>query len=238
MSFDIRDWHANPERNTPQNLGMVPMVIEQSGRGERAYDIYSRLLRERVIFLVGPVNDHSANLIIAQLLFLESENPDKDISFYINSPGGSVYAGMGIYDTMQFIRPQVSTLCCGLAASMGAFLLAAGAKGKRFALPNSRIMIHQPSGGASGQATDIQIQAREIQDLKGRLNKILSHHTGQTIERVEQDTERDNFMSTEAAVEYGLIDKLLDKRPDPNATDAADTTSPAANNPDSESKPA
>ena len=178
MSFDIRDWHANPERNSPQNLGMVPMVIEQSGRGERAYDIYSRLLRERVIFLVGPVNDHTANLIIAQLLFLESENPEKDISFYINSPGGSVYAGMGIYDTMQFIRPQISTLCCGLAASMGAFLLAAGEKGKRFALPNSRIMIHQPSGGASGQATDIQIQAREIQDLKGRLNKILATQTG------------------------------------------------------------
>jgi ATP-dependent Clp protease, protease subunit len=222
MSFDIRDWHANPERNAPQNLGMIPMVIEQSGRGERSYDIYSRLLRERVIFLVGPVNDHSANLIIAQLLFLESENPDKDISFYINSPGGSVYAGMGIYDTMQFIRPQVSTLCCGLAASMGAFLLAAGEKGKRFALPNSRIMIHQPSGGASGQATDIQIQAREIQDLKGRLNKILALHTGQTIERVEQDTERDNFMSTESAVEYGLIDSMLSKRPDPNR----DLTSP------------
>jgi ATP-dependent Clp protease protease subunit len=193
------------------------MVIEQSGRGERAYDIYSRLLRERVIFLVGPVNDYSANLIIAQLLFLESENPDKDISFYINSPGGSVYAGMGIYDTMQFIRPQVSTLCCGLAASMGAFLLAAGEKGKRFALPNSRIMIHQPSGGASGQATDIQIQAREIQDLKGRLNKILVHHTGQSIERIEQDTERDTFMSTEAAVEYGLIDTMLLKRPDPTS---------------------
>ncbi len=227
MSFDIRDWHANPERHTPQNLGMVPMVIEQSGRGERAYDIYSRLLRERVIFLVGPVNDHSANLIIAQLLFLESENPDKDISFYINSPGGSVYAGMGIYDTMQFIRPQVSTLCCGLAASMGAFLLAAGAKGKRFALPNSRIMIHQPSGGASGQATDIQIQAREIQDLKGRLNKILATQTGQPLERIELDTERDHFMSTEAAVAYGLIDKMLDKRPDPNA-DSSDAAARAA----------
>jgi ATP-dependent Clp protease, protease subunit len=226
MSFDIRDWHANPERHTPQNLGMVPMVIEQSGRGERAYDIYSRLLRERVIFLVGPVNDHSANLIIAQLLFLESENPDKDISFYINSPGGSVYAGMGIYDTMQFIRPQVSTLCCGLAASMGAFLLSAGAKGKRFALPNSRIMIHQPSGGASGQATDIQIQAREIQDLKGRLNKILAMHTGQPLERIEQDTERDHFMSTEAAVEYGLIDTMLHKRPNLNTDTDTPTTNP------------
>ena len=223
MSFDIRDWHANPERNSPQNLGMVPMVIEQSGRGERAYDIYSRLLRERVIFLVGPVNDHTANLIIAQLLFLESENPEKDISFYINSPGGSVYAGMGIYDTMQFIRPQISTLCCGLAASMGAFLLAAGEKGKRFALPNSRIMIHQPSGGASGQATDIQIQAREIQDLKGRLNRILATQTGQPIERIEQDTERDHFMSTEDAVAYGLIDTMLTKRPDPNADSATGT---------------
>ena len=223
MSFDIRDWHANPERHSPQNLGMVPMVIEQSGRGERAYDIYSRLLRERVIFMVGPVNDHSANLIIAQLLFLESENPEKDISFYINSPGGSVYAGMGIYDTMQFIRPQVSTLCCGLAASMGAFLLAAGEKGKRFALPNSRIMIHQPSGGASGQATDIQIQAREIQDLKGRLNKILATQTGQPLERIEQDTERDHFMSTEDAVKYGLIDTMLTKRPDPNGDAEAST---------------
>ena len=228
MSFDIRDWHANPERNSPQNLGMVPMVIEQSGRGERAYDIYSRLLRERVIFLVGPVNDHTANLIIAQLLFLESENPEKDISFYINSPGGSVYAGMGIYDTMQFIRPHISTLCCGLAASMGAFLLAAGEKGKRFALPNSRIMIHQPSGGASGQATDIQIQAREIQDLKGRLNKILATQTGQPLARIEADTERDHFMSTEDAVAYGLIDTMLTKRPDPNADEAAKSDSDVA----------
>lgn len=226
MNVDLRDWHANPDRNSPQNLGMVPVVIEQSGRGERAYDIYSRLLRERVVFLVGPVNDYSANLIIAQLLFLESENPDKDISFYINSPGGSVYAGMGIYDTMQFIRPQVSTLCCGLAASMGAFLLAAGEKGKRFALPNSRIMIHQPSGGASGQASDIQIQAREIQDLKFRLNKILADNTGQTIERIAQDTERDHFMSTESAVTYGLIDKMLSKRP--NVTDDSSPNSPTS----------
>ena len=197
---------------TPTGLGYIPMVIEQSGRGERSYDIYSRLLRERVIFLVGPVNDQSANLVVAQLLFLESENPDKDISFYINSPGGSVYAGMAIYDTMNFVKPDVSTLCTGLAASMGAFLLAAGKKGKRFTLPNSRIMIHQPSGGAQGQATDIQIQAREILDLRGRLNKILAENTGQPIERIELDTERDNFMSAEDAVSYGLVDKLLHSR--------------------------
>jgi len=190
-------------------LGMVPMVVEQSGRGERAYDIYSRLLKERVIFLVGPVNDHSANLIVAQLLFLESENPDKEISLYINSPGGSVSAGMAIYDTMQFIKPEVSTLCTGLAASMGAFLLAAGAKGKRFSLPNSRIMIHQPSGGAQGQATDIEIQAREILYLRERLNGILAEKTGQTIEQIGKDTERDNFMSADDAVGYGLIDKVL-----------------------------
>jgi ATP-dependent Clp protease protease subunit len=198
----------NPALET-QMLGMVPMVIEQSGRGERAYDIYSRLLKERVIFLVGPVNDHSANLIVAQMLFLESENPDKDISLYINSPGGSVSAGMAIYDTMQFIKPDVSTLCTGLAASMGAFLLAAGAKGKRFSLPNSRIMIHQPSGGAQGQATDIEIQAKEILYLRGRLNGILAEKTGKSIEQIGLDTERDNFMSADAAAEYGMIDKVL-----------------------------
>ncbi|MDP3785533.1 MAG: ATP-dependent Clp endopeptidase proteolytic subunit ClpP [Undibacterium sp.] len=193
-------------------LGMVPMVVEQSGRGERAYDIYSRLLKERVIFLVGPVNDQAANLIVAQLLFLESENPDKDISFYINSPGGSVSAGMAIFDTMQFIKPDVSTLCTGLAASMGAFLLAAGAKGKRFSLPNSRIMIHQPLGGAQGQASDIEIQAREILYLRERLNGILAEKTGQTIEQIAKDTDRDNFMSADAAAEYGLIDQVLTHR--------------------------
>jgi ATP-dependent Clp protease protease subunit len=200
------------ESVTPTGLGYIPMVIEQSGRGERAYDIYSRLLRERVIFLVGPVNDGSANLVVAQLLFLESENPDKDISFYINSPGGSVYAGMAIYDTMNFVKPDVSTLCTGLAASMGAFLLAAGKKGKRYTLPNSRIMIHQPSGGTQGQATDIQIQAREILDLRARLNRILSENTGQPEERITLDTERDNFMSAEDAVSYGLVDKVLASR--------------------------
>jgi len=193
-------------------LGMVPMVIEQSGRGERAYDIYSRLLKERIIFLVGPVNDSSANLIVAQLLFLESENPDKDISFYINSPGGSVSAGLAIYDTMQFIKPDVSTLCTGMAASMGAFLLAAGAKGKRFSLPNSRIMIHQPLGGAQGQASDIEIQAREILYLRERLNLMLSKHTGKSVEEIARDTDRDNFMSAEGAVEYGLIDKVMEHR--------------------------
>lgn len=199
---------------TPTGLGYVPIVIEQSGRGERSYDIYSRLLRERVIFFVGPVTDHSANLVVAQLLFLESENPEKDISLYINSPGGSVYAGMAIFDTMQFVKPDVSTLCTGLAASMGAFLLAAGAKGKRYTLPNSRIMIHQPSGGAQGQASDIQIQAREIISLRERLNTILSRNTGQPIERIEIDTERDNFMSAEDAVSYGLVDKVLVSRLD------------------------
>ncbi len=199
---------------TPTGLGYIPMVVEQSGRGERSYDIYSRLLKERVIFLVGPVNDQSANLIVAQLLFLESENPDKDVALYINSPGGSVYAGMAIYDTMHFIKPEVSTLCTGLAASMGAFLLAAGNKGKRFSLPNSRIMIHQPSGGAQGQATDIQIQAREILDLRSRLNAMLAKNTGQSIERIEVDTERDNFMSAEDAATYGLIDKVLTTRAD------------------------
>lgn len=197
---------------TPSGLGYVPIVIEQSGRGERSYDIYSRLLRERVIFFVGPVNDQSANLVVAQLLFLESENPDKDISLYINSPGGSVYAGMAIYDTIQFVKPDVSTLCTGLAASMGAFLLAAGAKGKRYALPNSRIMIHQPSGGTQGQASDIQIQAREILNLRERLNQILATNTGQGMERIGIDTERDNFMSAEEAQAYGLIDKVLVSR--------------------------
>jgi ATP-dependent Clp protease protease subunit len=195
-----------------QSLGMVPIVIEQSGRGERAYDIYSRLLRERVIFLVGPVNDQTANLVVAQLLFLESENPDKDISLYINSPGGSVSAGMSIFDTMQFIKPDVSTLCMGIAASMGAFLLAAGAKGKRFALPNSRVMIHQPSGGAQGQATDIEIQAREILKLREALNKILAERTGQSLEKIRLDSERDYFMSSPEAQDYGLIDKVIDKR--------------------------
>lgn len=199
---------------TPTGLGYIPMVVEQSGRGERSYDIYSRLLKERVIFLVGPVNDQSANLVVAQLLFLESENPDKDVALYINSPGGSVYAGMAIYDTMRFIKPEVSTLCTGLAASMGAFLLAAGQKGKRFSLPNSRIMIHQPSGGAQGQASDIQIQAREILDLRERLNQMLAEHTGQTVERIAIDTERDNFMSASDAVAYGLIDKVLTSRAD------------------------
>jgi ATP-dependent Clp protease protease subunit len=195
-----------------QALGMVPMVIEQSGRGERAYDIYSRLLRERIIFLVGPVNDHSANLVVAQLLFLESENPDKDISFYINSPGGSVSAGMSIFDTMQFIKPDVSTLCVGMAASMGAFLLTAGAKGKRFSLPNSKIMIHQPMGGAQGQATDIEIHAREILKTREQLNRILADRSGQPLEKIQQDTERDYYMSAEEAKTYGLIDQVLDKR--------------------------
>ena len=191
---------------------MVPIVIETSGRGERAYDIYSRLLRERVIFLVGPVNDQTANLVVAQMLFLESENPDKDISLYINSPGGSVSAGLSVFDTMQFIKPDVSTLCMGMAASMGAFLLAAGAKGKRFALPNSRIMIHQPSGGAQGQATDIEIQAREILKLRESLNKLLAERTGQPLEKIKLDSERDYFMSSPEAMDYGLIDKVLDKR--------------------------
>ncbi len=196
----------------PVGLGLVPMVVEQSGRGERAYDIYSRLLRERVIFLVGPVNDAVANLVVAQLLFLESENPDKDIHLYINSPGGSVTAGLSIYDTMQFIKPDVSTLCIGQAASMGAFLLTAGAKGKRFCLPNSRVMIHQPLGGFQGQASDIAIHAKEILALKSRLNEMLAIHTGQSIETIERDTDRDNFLSAEAAVGYGLVDQLLIKR--------------------------
>jgi ATP-dependent Clp protease protease subunit len=195
-----------------QSLGMVPIVIEQSGRGERAYDIYSRLLRERVVFLVGPINDQVANLVVAQLLFLESENPDKDISLYINSPGGSVSAGLSIFDTMQFIKPDVSTLCMGMAASMGSFLLCAGAKGKRFALPNSRIMIHQPSGGAQGQATDIEIQAREILRLREQLNAIYAERTGQPIERIKNDVERDFFMSGAEAAEYGLIDQVISRR--------------------------
>ncbi len=193
-------------------LGMVPMVIEQSGRGERSYDIYSRLLKERVIFLVGPVNDQTANLVVAQLLFLESENPDKDISFYVNSPGGSVSAGMAIYDTMNFIKPDVSTLCTGFAASMGAFLLASGAKGKRFSLPNSKIMIHQPSGGSQGQATDIEIQAREILKTREQLNKILAAQTGQPLDRIERDTERDYYMSADEAKEYGVVDQVISKR--------------------------
>jgi len=191
---------------------MIPMVVETSGRGERAYDIYSRLLKERVVFLVGEVNDHSSNLIVAQMLFLESENPDKDIHFYINSPGGSVTAGMAIYDTMQFIKPAISTLCIGQAASMGSFLLAAGEKGKRFCLPNSRVMIHQPMGGFRGQASDIEIHAREILYLKQKLNTLLAHHTGQDVEVIERDTDRDNFLSAEAAVKYGLVDQVLDKR--------------------------
>lgn len=198
----------------PQALGLIPMVVEQSGRGERSYDIYSRLLKERVVFLVGPVNDVSANLVVAQLLFLEAENPDKDIYFYINSPGGSVTAGLSIYDTMQFIKPDVSTLCMGQAASMGAFLLTAGAKGKRFALPNSRVMIHQPMGGFQGQASDIEIHAKEILSLRAKLNEIMAHHTGQPVERIERDTDRDNFLSAAEAAEYGLIDKVLNSRQD------------------------
>ena len=203
----------------PQGLGLIPMVIEQSGRGERAYDIYSRLLKERVVFLVGPVNEMSANLIVAQLLFLESENPEKDISFYINSPGGSVSAGLAIYDTMQFVKPDVSTLCIGQAASMGAFMLAAGAKEKRFALPNSRVMIHQPMGGFQGQASDIEIHAREILYLRGRLNELMAKHTGKDVKTIEHDTDRDNFLSAAEAVKYGLVDKVLVSR--------AETASPA-----------
>ena len=196
----------------PQALGLVPMVIEQSGRGERAYDIYSRLLKERVVFLVGPVNDVTANLVVAQFLFLEAENPDKDVHFYINSPGGSVSAGLSVYDTMQFIKPDVSTLCMGQACSMGAFLLAAGARGKRFALPNSRVMIHQPMGGFQGQASDIAIHAKEILSLRAKLNELMALHTGQEIERIERDTDRDNFLSAQEAEKYGLIDKGLANR--------------------------
>jgi ATP-dependent Clp protease, protease subunit len=204
------DWKSNMEE--VRDLGLIPMVIEQSGRGERAYDIYSRLLKERVVFLVGPVTEVTANLIVAQLLFLESENPDKDIFFYINSPGGSVSAGLAIYDTMQFIKPDVSTLCVGQAASMGALLLAAGDKEKRFALPNSRVMIHQPMGGFSGQASDVEIHAREILFLRGRLNEILARHTGQSVETIAKDTDRDNFLSAENAVKYGIVDKVLTTR--------------------------
>ena len=201
-----------PRYSEPQGLGLIPMVIEQSGRGERAYDIYSRLLKERVVFLVGPVTEVTANLIVAQLLFLESENPDKDISFYINSPGGMVSAGLAIYDTMQFIKPKVSTLCVGQAASMGSLLLAAGAKGKRHCLPNSRVMIHQPMGGFQGQASDIEIHAKEILFLKGRLNEIMAKHTGQDLKTIERDTDRDNFLSADQAVAYGIVDKVLVSR--------------------------
>jgi ATP-dependent Clp protease protease subunit len=196
----------------PRGLGLIPMVIEQSGRGERAYDIYSRLLKERVVFLVGPVTEVTANLIVAQLLFLESENPDKEVSFYINSPGGSVSDGLAIYDTMQFIKPNVSTLCIGQAASMGALLLAAGAKGKRFCLPNSRVMIHQPMGGFQGQASDVEIHAREILNRKAKLNEIFAKHTGQDLKAVERDTDRDNFLSAEQALSYGIVDKVLSSR--------------------------
>lgn len=210
--FDQIDLQRIGAGNAPQGLGLLPMVIEQSGRGERAYDIYSRLLRERVVFMVGPVNDQTANLVIAQMLFLESENPDKDISLYINSPGGSVSAGLAIFDTMQFIKPDVSTLCVGMAASMGAFLLAAGAKGKRFSLPNSRVMIHQPLGGVQGQASDIEIHAKEILALRDKLNKILSERTGQSLETISRDTDRDNFMSAEDALQYGIVDKVLTHR--------------------------
>ena len=205
---DIRDPYLSPA----QNLGMVPMVVEQSARGERAYDIYSRLLKDRIVFLVGPVEDHMANLIVAQLLFLESENPDKDINLYINSPGGSVTAGMSIYDTMQFIRPNVSTLCIGQAASMGAFLLGAGEPGKRLALPNSRMMLHQPSGGSRGVAADIEIQAQEILLMRERLNKLISEHTGQDVDTVARDTDRDFWMSPDQALEYGLVDKVQQTR--------------------------
>ena len=210
-------WNDNSQQpqaalEPARGLGLIPMVIEQSGRGERAYDIYSRLLKERVVFLVGPVNEITANLIVAQLLFLESENPDKDIFFYVNSPGGAVSAGLAIYDTMQFIKPDVSTLCIGQAASMGALLLAAGDKGKRFVLPNSRVMIHQPMGGFSGQASDVEIHAKEILFLRQRLNEILSKHTGQSMEVIERDTDRDFFMGSEDAVKYGLVDKVLISR--------------------------
>ena len=199
--------------NVPQGLNLIPVVVEQTSRGERAYDIYSRLLKERVIFLVGPIDDYVANVVVAQLLFLESENPDKDINLYINSPGGSVTAGLAIYDTMRFLKPEVSTMVIGQAASMGAFLLAAGQKGKRYGLPNSRVMIHQPSGGAQGQATDIEIQAREILYLRRRLNEELAQNTGQTVERIELDVERDRFFNAQEAATYGIIDSVLEKRP-------------------------
>ena len=205
--------HETPQApQAPQSLGLIPMVIEQSGRGERAYDSYSRLLKERVIFLVGPIDDMTANVVVAQLLFLESENPDKDVHLYINSPGGSIAAGMSIYDTMQFIKPDVSTLCVGMAASMGAFLLQAGAKGKRFALPNSTVMIHQPLGGFQGQATDIEIHAKYILSLRERLNRLMAEHTGKPVEVIARDSERDNFLTAEQAQDYGLIDQILRKR--------------------------
>jgi len=208
----MNDPYNNLGKNETQNLGLIPVVVEQTAKGERSYDIYSRLLKERVIFLVGPVDDNVANLVVAQLLFLESENPDKDISLYINSPGGSVTAGMSIYDTMQFVKPDISTLCIGQACSMGAFLLTGGTKGKRFALPNSRMMIHQPLGGFQGQASDIEIHAKEILSLKHKLNEILAENTGQKINKISNDTDRDNFMSSKEAVKYGLIDKVLDSR--------------------------
>jgi len=212
--------HSNNNSSSEiSNLNLIPIVVEQSSRGERSYDIYSRLLKERVIFLVGPVDDHVANVIVAQMLFLESENPDKDISFYINSPGGSVTAGLAIYDTMQFINCDVSTMCIGQAASMGALLLAGGAKDKRFCLPHSRMMIHQPLGGVQGQATDIEIHAKEILQIRERLNKILSDHTGQSMETIARDTDRDNFMSGPESVEFGLIDKVLDSREPTEKTD-------------------
>ena len=210
----VTDYSKQPTLTAPQNLGLVPMVIETTGRGERAYDIYSRLLKERVIFMVGPIVDHMANLVVAQLLYLESENPDKDIHLYVNSPGGEVNAGLAIYDTMQFIRPDVSTVCTGQAASMGAVILAGGASEKRFALPHARIMIHQPWGGFQGQATDIDIHAKEILRIRERLNQILSHHTGRDLDIVQNDTERDNFMSGEEAAEYGIIDRVISQRED------------------------
>lgn len=212
MHSDSLQKNRDPQNCGPQNIGLVPMVIETSGRGERAYDIYSRLLKERVVFLVGPINDTVANLVVAQLLFLESENPDKEIHLYINSPGGSISAGMAIYDTMQFIKPDVSTLCIGIAASMGAFLLQAGAKGKRFVLPNSTVMIHQPLGGFQGQATDIEIHAKYILSLRERLYVLMAHHTGRSIEEIARDSERDKFLNATEAVGYGLVDKVLDKR--------------------------
>jgi ATP-dependent Clp protease protease subunit len=212
MSWHVGAPQGQSSSQDPQGLGLIPMVIEQSGRGERAYDIYSRLLKERVVFLVGPVNEISANLIVAQLLFLESENPDKDIFFYINSPGGSVSAGLAIYDTMQFVKPDVSTLCVGQAASMGALLLGAGAKDKRFCLPNSRVLIHQPMGGFQGQASDIEIHAKEILYLRRQLNEIMAKHTGKSVEQISHDTDRDNFLSADEAVKYGLVDRVLTSR--------------------------
>jgi ATP-dependent Clp protease protease subunit len=210
--MDDKEMNMKFDSTNPRALGLVPMVVEQSGRGERAYDIYSRLLKERVVFLVGQVTDDMANLVVAQLLFLEAENPDKDISLYINSPGGSVTAGLSIYDTMQFIKPDISTLCMGQAASMGAFLLCAGAKGKRYALPNARVMIHQPFGGFQGQASDIAIHAKEILAIREKLNRIMAEHTGQPVERIEKDTDRDNFLSAPEAAEYGLIDQVMARR--------------------------